>query len=191
MGVGVQAGTDRWLFTYTPWATSMHLPEGVAYTLPAGAKLRVEIAYQGTDEEVADTSEIGFYLGESGSGQATVQHMASAAVDVTPGGEPPRARAEVVLDEATAIHALWPVLDADAGSLEVTAYLPDGEVRPLLWIHQYHPQWLTPYVLTDPASLPRGTRLVLTAYPGTTGSAALKATPSVSFVRVPPTASTF
>ena len=34
-----EAGTNRWLFTWTPWYTTMHLPEGVAYTIKAGAKL--------------------------------------------------------------------------------------------------------------------------------------------------------
>jgi hypothetical protein len=45
-----EAGTNRWLFTWTPWFSTMHLPEGVAFTLPAGSRLSLEIGYHGTEE---------------------------------------------------------------------------------------------------------------------------------------------
>ena len=187
-----EAGSGRWLFTYTPWSTSMHLPEGVAYTLPAGATLRVEVAYVGTEDDVSDVSEIGFYFEDAGEGEvATVKQFDAAPLDLAPGAEPTRTRGELVLDEATAIHAVWPDLDAGTGSLELTAYLPDGGVRPLLWLREYQHEWRSPYVYTDPVPLPRGTRLVMTAYAGNQGSVPAKVRPRLSVVRVPPRAATF
>lgn len=187
-----EAGTNRWLFTWTPWFTSMHLPEGVAYVLRGGAKLSVEIAYRGTDEDVSDVSEVGFYLDDARSGGvATVQHFEGAAIELAPGAELTRTRGELVLDETTAIHAVWPDLGADAGALELTAHLPDGGVRPLLWVHEYHAEWRAPYVSVDPVSLPRGTRVVMTAYAANPGSAPVTVRPRVSLVRVPSSAATF
>ena len=62
-----EAGTNRWLFTWTPWYTTMHLPEGVAYTVKAGTKLAVEIGYHGTEAATTDTSEVGLYFEKSGA----------------------------------------------------------------------------------------------------------------------------
>ena len=98
-----ETGTNRWLFSWTPWGTSMHLPEGVAFTLPANAKLSVEIGYRGTEEATTDTSEIGFYLGEQGtSGVAGGLSMQAAALELPAGAAPTRTRGELVLDETTA-----------------------------------------------------------------------------------------
>jgi hypothetical protein len=170
----------------------MHLPEGVAYTLPAGAKLTVEIGYRGTEEAASDTSEVGLYLDEAGgAGAATTLGIDAAAVELAAGAAPTRIRGEVVLDAATGLQAVWPQLGAGARSLELTAHLPDGNVRPLLWLRDYRTDWPSPYVYADPVGLPQGTRLVMTAYVANPGETAVKAQPRVSLVRVPFIATTF
>ena len=187
-----EAGTNRWLFSWTPWATAMHLPEGVAYTLPAGAKLILEVGYHGAEEAVSDTSEIGLYLDEAASGAvATTQTIEGTAVDLKAGADATRIRGEATLDTTTAIQAAWPQLGVGARSMELTAHLPDGSVRPLIWLRDYRPDWPSPYVYTDPVALPRGTRLVLTAYVANPGETAVKAQPRLSLVRVPSAATTF
>ncbi|MGE0464455.1 MAG: hypothetical protein AB7Q16_24060 [Vicinamibacterales bacterium] len=187
-----EAGTNRWLFSWTPWATAMHLPEGVAYTLPAGAKLILEVGYHGAEEAVSDTSEVGLYVDDTASGAAaTTMVLEAAATDLPAGAGPTRIRAEVVLDAATGLQAVYPRLGAAARSLELTAHLPDGSVRPLLWLRDYRTDWPSPYVYTDPVTLPGGTRLVMTAYEANPGDAAVKVQPRLELVRVPPTATTF
>jgi hypothetical protein len=187
-----EAGTNRWLFSWNPWSTAMHLPEGVAYTLPAGAKLIVEVGYHGAEEAASDTSELGLYLDEaSGGDAATTLSIEAAAVDLAAGAAATRIRGEVTLDATTAIQAVWPQLGAGAQSLELTAHLPDGNVRPLLWLRDYRTDWPSPYIYTDPVALPRGTRLVMTSYVANPGETAVKAQPRLSLVRVPTTATTF
>ena len=51
--------SGRWLGSWTAWQTAVTLPAGLAYRLPANAKLVVEIGYSGTDEAVTDRSELG------------------------------------------------------------------------------------------------------------------------------------
>lgn len=141
-----EAGSKRWLFSWTPWSGTMHLPEGVAFTLPAGAKLLVEIGYHGANEAVSDTSEIGLYLDAAAGGAATVQQLQSSPLALEAGAPATRMRTEMVLEETTAIQALWPEPGADATSVELTAFMPDGGVRPLLWLRGYHAEWPSPYV---------------------------------------------
>ncbi len=187
-----EAGSHRWLFSWTPWGTSMHLPEGVAFTLPANAKLSVEIGYRGTEEATTDTSEVGFYLGEQGtSGVAGSLTVQAAALELPAGAAPTRTRGELVLDESTAIYAVWPEPGPGTTSLELTAFLPDGGVRPLLWLRNYRHDWPSPYVYTDAVPLPRGTRLVMTTFVANPGETVVTTQPRMRLVRVPPTAATF
>ena len=187
-----EAGTNRWLFTWTPWGTAMHLPENVAFTLKAGTKLNVEIGYHGTEEAVSDTSEVGLYLEKSGAaGLASVLAMQSGAAEVPPGGKPVKFRAELQWDETAALQAVYPETPAGTTSLELTAMLPDGGVRPLLWLRDYRADWPTPYLYVDPVPLPRGAKLVMTTYVANTGEQPLKAQPRLHLTRVPASATTF
>jgi hypothetical protein len=187
-----EAGTNRWLFTWTPWYGTMHLPEGVAYTLKAGAKLTVEIGYRGTEEATTDQGEVGFYVDKASSADvASVQSMQAPAAEVAPGGKPVRQRAELVLESAAALQAMYPELAPGTTSLELTAVLPDGGVRPLVWLRDHRSDWPSPLVYVDPVPLPRGARLVMTTYVANTGEAAITSQPRLHLTSVPTTASTF
>ncbi|MGI8990942.1 MAG: c-type cytochrome [Bryobacteraceae bacterium] len=48
----------------------------------------------------------------------------------------------------------------DSGrSMEVTAYLPGGEVRHLIWLRDYRKDWTRTYVFREPMRFPKGTRI--------------------------------
>ncbi len=81
--------TGRWLGGWTAWQTAVTLPDGLAYRLPAGAKIVVELGYSGTDEAVTDRSELGLYF-DTGTGAAVDGMTLSVAAG--------RARRECDLD---------------------------------------------------------------------------------------------
>jgi mono/diheme cytochrome c family protein len=65
---------------------------------------------------------------------------------------------------------------ASAADTKIIAYLPDGTVEPLIWLHGYKREWNRTFVYREPVTLPAGTRLVaepsvavelLVAKPGT------------------------
>jgi hypothetical protein len=187
-----ESGTNRWLFTWTPWYTTMHLPEGVAFTIKAGAKLTVEVGYRGVEAAASDRSEVGFYFDKASSGGvAATQVLQGPGVEVAPGGQAARTRAEIVLDETAALQAMSPEVGPGTTSLELTAILPDGGVRPLLWLREHRLDWPSSYVNLDPVPLPRGSRLVMTTYITNTRDTPTKAQPRLHLTLVPTSASTF
>jgi hypothetical protein len=48
--------------------------------------------------------------------------------------------------------------------MKLTATLPDGTVRPLIWVQNWDFNWQESYQFTKPIELPRGTRLDLVAH---------------------------
>lgn len=186
------ARTNAWLFTWTPWSTALHLSESAAFVIPARARLVVEVGYVGGEATATDESQIGFYTGAgSGTGTASSDSFAAPAVTVAAGASPARTRGEWLWPETSALQAVW--IDPIAGvtSLELSAYLPDGSVRPLLWLREPSAVWPSPYVYEDPVPLPKGAKLRVTAYVSSDPSTPRTVTPEVHLIRVPTAASTF
>lgn len=181
-----EAGSGRWLWTWTPWHTSMNLPDGVGYKLPVRAALRVEVGYRGIDEAVTDKSEVGLYFGDTPVRRdATTMVIAPAAVPIKAGATAAKVRAEMTLTSATRGLAIWPELGDGARSVEVAAVAPDGVVEPLLWVKDVQADWPTPYVFRAPISFARGTRLVMTAYYANPTDTPRSARPRISVVTAP------
>jgi hypothetical protein len=49
----------------------------------------------------------------------------------------------------------------NGGSMEVTAYRPDGGVQHLIWLRNYRPEWNRTYYFREPVRLPKGTRVAV------------------------------
>jgi hypothetical protein len=158
-----EEASGRWLGAWTPWQTVSSLPKAIAHRLPARARIAVEIGYAGTDEEVTDTSEIGLYFETTPKAAADGVALAAEST-VAAGASGHRVKAETKLMSSASVIALWPNPTGAARSIEISAMTPEGVVMPLLWVKDYRPEWRSPYVLSTPADLPRGTRIMMTTY---------------------------
>jgi hypothetical protein len=156
--------TGRWIGGWTPWQTLSQFAGEAAVMLPAKARIAVEIGYSGTDADVIDTSEIGLYFANDADVVTTGIAVTAVPTTVAAQTTDQRIRAESKLATETTLLALWPELAPGARSIEVTALMPDGMATPLLWIKDYEPEWRSPYIFAAPVALPRGSRLVMTAY---------------------------
>lgn len=161
------ATSGRWLGAWTPWQTASQLAENVVITLPANARIAVEIGYSGSDGDVIDASELGLYYAEAAGTAATAVKITAPAAAITSGAVSDagtRLRTVHTLAAAQSAVALWPNPSDNARSIEITATSPEGVVTPLLWIKEYRPEWRSPYVLSEPIALARGTRITMTTY---------------------------
>lgn len=181
-----EAATRRWLYTWTPWYTAMTLPDGVAYRVPARARFTLEIGYRAAEEAVTDTSELGVYFDAARSSQDAAPMVVGApALELKPGAPMQRVRLETVVSDNRRALAIWPEARDGLQSLEVSTAAPDGVVEPLLWVKNFRADWPTSYVFTAPAALPRGTRVLVTAYYENTSDKPVSVKPVVSIVTSP------
>jgi hypothetical protein len=180
------AATGRWLWTWTPWQSSLSLPEGIVARLPARARLAVEIGYRAGEDTISDKSEVGLYFRDAAGAQETSDLViASAPVSLPSRGDPQRVRAELLVRTPRQAIALWPDAIDGLRSIEVVAVSPEGVSEPLVWVKDVRAEWPTPYVLREPISLARGTRLVMTAYLSNSTDKPVTVTPRVSIAVAP------
>jgi hypothetical protein len=173
--------SGRWIGGWTPWQTLSQLTADAVVRLPANARIAVDIGYSGTDQDVTDQSELGLYLDTSNVVTATADALAIAAREgsVAPGVSAARVRAEAVVSSDTQLLAFWPEPGDGATAVEVAVVAPDGMATPLLWIKDYRPEWRSPYLLSSPAHVARGSRIVVTTYFDNPGEQKLVTQPKV------------
>lgn len=152
------AGTGEFLGGWTPWHTSTEFPEGVAYRLPAGARIAVEV-HHAASTSITEPPRLGLYL-MRGAPQALGAMVVGAEA---PAGEA-RARAAAAVPSARTVVALRVDLSAGGRSIEINARRPDGVFEPLLWIKNYRHDWQVPFLLKVPVTLPAGSVIQATTY---------------------------
>jgi hypothetical protein len=80
-----------------------------------------------------------------------------------PATAPPAIKDAVTVSDLTKLKAplrlagIRPEADAIVASARITARLPDGAVRPLVWLYHYDPKWKRDFLFREPLSLPKGT----------------------------------
>ena len=148
--------TGEWLGSWTPWHPFFELPTGLAYRLPAGSHLLVEIHSYGSSELVTEHASLGLYFAT----QPSRRTVANMAINTSWGaGSPRKLLGSRRLEEDAGILALQPEIHPGIQSIEVSARKPDGTTQILLFARKIPLEWPTPYVLREPISLPKGTQL--------------------------------
>jgi hypothetical protein len=72
----------------------------------------------------------------------------------------------LVLKSQTTVAGIRPQFLKTGQSLEVTAYLPDGEVEHLIWLRNYRKEWTRTYAFLQPITLPKDTDIRVSAGDG-------------------------
>ena len=150
--------TGQWLGSWTPWYGFVTLPRGAAYRVPSGAHLVAVIHYRQADVPVVDRGKVGFAFGPAAS-----QDVTDLVIDAM-GAK--RLHGEATLSTDTTLLALRPDIGTATTSVEVSAHGLDGSTNVLLFAKNLSTDWLTPYIFAVPVTLPRGTRITITAYGG-------------------------
>ena len=154
--------------TLALWAggTQPHyLPEGVARTFAKGTDLILQEHFHPTGKEEIEQTVVGLYFAKSAperriiAVQMPVSFGLFAGVDI-PAGEKNYSVSDsftLPIDvEAFGVSAHAHYIGK---SMKLTATLPTGEVKTLLWVKNWDFSWQDGYIFSDFVGLPKGTRL--------------------------------
>jgi uncharacterized protein (TIGR03437 family) len=149
---------------WVPGTTPAFLPDGIAMPLPNDADLLIQTHFHPNGVATTEKSVIGLYFGPAPTRPMTQMQVPAffgirANIDIPAGSGSYKVRgAYTVPADADAVsvsaHAHYLAKEA-----KVTATLPSGEVRILLWIRSWDFNWQDTYIFKDLVRLPKGTRL--------------------------------
>ena len=149
---------------WVPGTTPAFLPQGIAVPLPKGSDFLMQTHFHPNGLAQTEKTVIGLYFGPAPARLMTQVQVPAffgvrANIDI-PAGEPDyKVRGSFTLPAdvdavGVAAHAHYLCKEA-----KLTATLPTGEVRILLWIRQWEFNWQDQYQFQDLLPLPKGTRL--------------------------------
>ena len=150
-------GLGGWAPGYPP----IEIPSGVAWRIPPGARLVIQVHYNNPgDTPETDVTKIGIHFASAPFDRRLWALRAFAWNFAIPAGAPRTsimARAIVQEDvEALSVHAHMHLLGR---AMTVTAHRPDGTTEPLLRIDDWDFEWQIRYAYKRPVPLPAGTRI--------------------------------
>lgn len=149
---------------WVPGTTPQFLPAGLAMPLPRGSDLIVQTHFHPTGAAQSERTTVGLYFGHKPDREMT-QFQAPgffglrSNIDIPAGEKNYKLRGSFTVPadvEAVIVSAHAHYLAKEA---KLTATLPNGEVKILLWIRDWDFAWQDQYTFKDLVPLPRGTRL--------------------------------
>jgi hypothetical protein len=162
-------GNDSILTGYAPGHNADIFAPGVGRRIPAGSIIRFQMHYSnqtlGGNAVEKDESMIGLIFSKAPPQRlVTTNSVGNIYFKIPAGAENHRVTACRTLKRDTTIYSLMPHMHLRGKSMEYKVFYPDGKSEALLSVPQWDFAWQTNYILKEPKRLPKGSRIMVTAY---------------------------
>jgi hypothetical protein len=160
-----QGVPPRLIATYAPGTRPQVFRAGTALRLEPGGMLELQVHYTATGEAASDRTKIGIVFSRDPSPReiragsffnATLVLPAGSANTSVPG--------EVEFLQDTLVYGLFPHTHLRGKAWDYKLVLPDGTSRTILSVPKYDFNWQTYYMFKEPLQVPRGAKILSTAW---------------------------
>jgi hypothetical protein len=140
-------------------------PEGLALRAPKSSDLVIQYHFHPTGKPEAEKSRVGLYFASKAPGRTLTRIQMPPAYSLFSGLDIPAGEKDFVIRDSytlpVAIDGVGVGAHAHyiARQMKMTATLPGGDVKTLLWIKDWDFAWQDRYFFRDLVPLPQGTRL--------------------------------
>ncbi|MCI0524318.1 MAG: thiol-disulfide isomerase [Acidobacteria bacterium] len=164
-----RGGGDNLLVGYAPGRNADVYAQGTARKIPAGATIRFQIHYSNQTlsgaEVEKDRSMVGLVLAkEEPQRIVTTNSIGNIFFKIPAEAANHRVTACRTIKRDTTIYGLEPHMHLRGKSMEYKVFYPNGKSEILLNVPNYDFAWQTNYILKEPKRLPKGSRIMVTAY---------------------------
>lgn len=155
-GVLPSGAVGLWL----PGAVPSAEPDGVARLLKKGSDLILQIHFHLDGQEEQEQVSVGIYFARKPPEKIPVDvTLGNIAIDIPVGKTNYEIDDSYTLPIDSELIGIIPHCHLLCREIKATAILPDGSVKPLLWIKDWDFNWQQWYRYSSPVRLPRGTRV--------------------------------
>ena len=152
---------------WAPGARPYFLPDGVALSLPRGAKVILQVHYHPEGGEGADQTQIALYFSKPPVRKLMrILPLWNRSLVIPPEAANHQVDASFTIPFFLAAHALsiTPHMHLLGRKMKVEAVLPNGSTTCLIDIQDWDFNWQGTYVFKDPVPLGGNTKVELTAF---------------------------
>jgi len=140
-------------------------PAGLAKRIPAGSTLQFQVHYTTNGAAATDRSKVGLiFTKEPPKNEIRTATIANAQFAIPAGAANHQIEAEATFTDNVKVWTMHPHMHLRGKDMTYTAIYPDGRQEVVLRVPKYDFGWQTDYWLAQPLSLPKGSKLHVTAH---------------------------
>jgi hypothetical protein len=158
-------GPARLLATYAPGTDPQVFPAGTAVRLPPGGVLRLQMHYTSNGTAGTDRSKVGMiFAKEPPTTEMRVSQFLNGKLVIPAGASDQAVSTDVGFAQDATVWGLFPHTHVRGKRWSYALTLPDGTSTPILSVPKYDFNWQTYYMFKEPLRVPKGARIVSTAW---------------------------
>ena len=160
-----QLPVRRLIGTYAPGTDPQTFPVDTAMRLPAGGVLELQMHYTANGTAGTDRTQVGMiFAADAPREELRAGQFVNGRFTIPAGADNHRVDTEVTFQQDTTVWGLFPHTHVRGKRWEYVLALPDGTTRPLLSVPRYDFNWQTYYMFAQPLQLPKGARILSSAW---------------------------
>jgi hypothetical protein len=156
---------SRLLATYAPGTNPQIMRPGTALRLEPGGVIELQMHYTANGKATTDRTKVGLVLSKDPSArEVRVSHFFNSQFVLPAGAADTRVDADMGFANDAVIWGIFPHTHVRGKRWEYTLELPDGTRKIVLSVPKYDFNWQTYYMFKEPLQVPKGSRLVSSAW---------------------------
>ena len=156
---------QRLVATYAPGTNPQAAPEGTAFRLEAGGILELQMHYTPNGKPATDRTKIGItFSKESAPQEVRAQHFFNGTFRLPAGSADVAVTTDLEFVQDATVWGIFPHTHLRGKKWAYNLVLPSGETRAILSVPRYDFNWQTYYMFKEPLKVPKGSKIVSTAW---------------------------
>jgi len=160
-----QGVPTRLIGTYAPGTLPQVFREGTALRLEPGGVIELQMHYTTSGEPATDRTKVGIVFSKDPAPrEVRPSAFYNASLSLPPNSSNTSVPGEVEFQQDTIVYGLFPHTHLRGKAWEYSLVLPDGTSKKILSVPRYDFNWQTYYMFKEPLLVPKGARIVSTAW---------------------------
>ncbi len=164
-GAGIGVFGEQFVQAWVPGGTPYALPKGTAYRLRKGTRIVIQVHYHKDGKVEEDRSRVSVRFADRSQVEKELRTAAliNPIFQLKPGDSHTEVKCGLTLPIDATIWSVFPHMHLLGREMKLTAKLPDGTDKPLVWVSDWDFNWQETYRYKEPVHLPKGTHISLLA----------------------------
>jgi hypothetical protein len=156
---------SRLLATYAPGTNPQVMRPGTAIRLEPGGIIELQMHYTANGKPGTDRTKVGLIFSKDPSArEVRVTHFYNSTFVLPAGSAETRVDADISFVSDAVVWGIFPHTHVRGKKWEYVLELPDGTRKPILSVPKYDFNWQTYYMFKEPLEVPKGSRLLSSAW---------------------------
>lgn len=155
----------RLLATYAPGTVSQIAPAGTAFRLEPGGIIELQMHYTTKGEPTTDRTRVGLVYSKDASPiEVRPGQFINGSFTLPAGAADVEVKADIEFLQDATVWGLFPHTHLRGKKWDYKMILPDGTASTILSVPNYDFNWQTYYMFAEPLKVPKGAKIVSTAW---------------------------